>query len=229
MLNGKWGKPSSIRPDGVRWARLFDQAWCNWIDLEYNWPHFELVDPKLIWNGTSIAIWVRWTWIYLGCPDAKCGPLISMLACKIIKQLSLLIIGGLAAFRQSIQVHTNSLSFPPPNHNLNSTKMAKHEVIKLPFTSPPPSMINLTLSLAFLFWSNKVATGTWRECITYFSNHFQYEWKLFVYCSGEMKDGIILTTPPLRYLYLKNSTSFAPIKHDQRHTYLFLGRTVVRW
>ena len=140
-----------MRPDGVRWARLFDQAWCNWIDLEYNWPHFELVDPKLIWNGTSIAIWVRWTWIYLGCPDAKCGPLISMLACKIIKQLSLLIIGGLAAFRQSIQVHTNSLSFPPPNHNLNSTKMAKHEVIKLPFTSPPPPWSIWHYPLPFYF------------------------------------------------------------------------------
>lgn len=169
---------------------------------------------------------------YLNCYSSTVnmnGCLISMLACKIIKQLSLLITGRLAAFCQSIQVHTNSLSFPPPNHNLNTTKKAKHEVIKLPFTSPPPSMIDFTLSLAFLFWSNKVATGTWRECITYFSNHFQYEWKLFIYCSGEMKDGIILTTPPLRYLYFKNSTSLAPIKHDLRYTYLFLGCTVVRW
>ena len=53
--------------------------------------------------------------------------------------------------------------------------------------SPPPqkhTMINLTLPIAFPFWSIKVAVGTWRDCIIYFSNNFQNEnfWKMETFC-----------------------------------------------
>lgn len=51
------------------------------------------------------------------------------------------------------------------------------------------------------FWSIKVAVGTWRDCIIYFSNNFQNEWKFFVYCSSETKDGIMLTTPSTHLRY----------------------------
>ena len=110
-------------------------------------------------------------------------------------------------------------------HHENGQSWSDETTLSPPHTHTTHTMINLTLSIAFPFWSIKVAVGTWRDCIIYFSNNFQNEWKLFVYCSSETKDGIMLTTPSthLRYWYLKNSTSFLLIKENHYHTYLFLG------
>lgn len=39
-----------------------------------NFRQIELGDASPIWNGTRIAIRVRWTWIELGCPPIKYDP-----------------------------------------------------------------------------------------------------------------------------------------------------------
>ena len=77
-------KCGPIRADWVRRARLVNRARYSWIELEYNWPHFELVEPRLVWKGTRIAIRVRWTWIELGCPETKCGPNFYILSTRLM-------------------------------------------------------------------------------------------------------------------------------------------------
>ena len=98
--------------------------------------------------------------------------------------------------------------FPPLKRNSTPRKWPIMKSQNYPLPPPPPThhtqthpMINLTLSIAFPFWSIKVAVGTWRDCIIYFTNNFQNEWKLFVYCSSETKDGIMLTTPSMHLRY----------------------------
>ena len=84
--------------------------------------------------------------------------------------------------------HETTLSSPPP-HIHTRTHTHTHTRTHTPW------------SIAFPFWPIKVAVVTWRNCIIYFSNNFQNEWKLFVYCSSETKDGIMLTTPSMHLRY----------------------------